>query len=80
MFINVRRKIVGVPHQSATVAHRYLFVASVNRGSFCYMSALHWIMMVGGILDAFTIFRLSLNHCTESDRFYWEDIFYRTSK
>jgi hypothetical protein len=56
----VRRKIVGAPHQSATASHRYLFAASVNRGSFYNRSALHWIVMVGGILDALTIFRLSL--------------------
>jgi hypothetical protein len=56
----VRRKIVGAPHQSATVPHRYIFAASVNRGSFYNTSALHWIVMVGGILDALTIFRRSL--------------------
>jgi hypothetical protein len=56
----VRRKIVGAPHQSATASHRYLFAASVNRGLFYNRSALHWIVMVGGILDALTIFRLSL--------------------
>jgi hypothetical protein len=56
----VKRKIVGGPHQSATASHHYLFAASVNRGSFYNTNALHWIVMVGGILDAFTIFRLSL--------------------
>jgi hypothetical protein len=60
LIIRVRRKIVGAPHQSATASHRYLFAASVNRGSFYNTSALHWIVMVGGILDALTIFRRSL--------------------
>jgi hypothetical protein len=58
----VTRKIVGAPHQFATASHRYLFAASVNRGSFYNTSALHWhwIVMVEGILDALTIFRPSL--------------------
>jgi hypothetical protein len=58
----LRRKIVSAPHQSATAPQRNLFAASMNRGSFYNTSALHWIVMVGGILDALTIFRLSLNH------------------
>jgi hypothetical protein len=56
----VRRKIVGAPQHSATPSHNYLFAASVNRGSFYNTSALHLIVMVRGILDALTIFRLSL--------------------
>jgi hypothetical protein len=53
----LRRKIVGAPHQSATAPHRYFFAASMNRGSFIYnTSALHWIVMVGDILDVLTYF------------------------